>query len=188
MTRRKKIFLTISFFGVAYFFISYHSENKKYEIINEIFNDIHFKPNKICHSAITIEFQKNVFEEFSLFDKVSAYSQVAIQNLKRITNFTSDIKPNKIIYKDDLNTPIFSEILLDCSTEIKKTKKEDGGIIFQLQSLNVISFPILSSDNNTAVMQIETHCSGLCGEGQLYVFKKINGKWKVAKKTLEWIS
>jgi hypothetical protein len=187
MAKWKKISFTILFLGMTYFIISYHSEKKKYEIISEIFNDIDFKPEKICLSEIVLEFKKDIFEEFSLFDKISVYSQVAIQNLKRTTNCATEIKANQIKYNDDLNKPIFPEILLDCSTAPKKTKENDR-VFWELKSLNAISLPILSSDNKTAVMQIETHCGGLCGDGCLYVFKKINGKWTVAKKILRWIS
>jgi len=182
MTKSKKIILTFSLIGISYFFISYHSENKKYAIINEIFKDIDFNSERIYHSQLTVEFDNEVFKNFSLFDKISVYSQVAIQNLKESLHFSNEIKPNKITYKSG-----FSEILTDYPKTTIKIKENHRTILLAKEYYS-ISLPILSSDNKTAVMLINNYCGMLCGSGTVYIFKKVDGKWKVVEQIEKWIS
>jgi len=59
---------------------------------------------------------------------------------------------------------------------------------YQAKNFMIISLPLFSKDNNTILMSIDFMCGGLCGEGVVYVFKRINGKWIVIYSNREWIS
>jgi hypothetical protein len=110
-----------------------------------------------------------------------------MQNIKQYFHVNNDIKPNTIIYKDRSGKPAAAEILVHADgnkTEIRGNKR----IIIMEDESYSISLPILSSDNKTAVMQINNYCGMLCGEGVVYIFKKADGKWKVAKRIEKWIS
>ena len=186
MKKIKKIVLILVLFGIIYFVYSYHSENKKYEIISEIFQDTNFYPNKVCSTASRIDFDSetnNLIDNFSLFDRPSAYFQILTQNLSKLTGKKQNIF-NKISLKNKSKSP---EIICDCSVKMTKTKKGEATII-SFNSNYSISFPVLSADNKTAVMQIDTHVGMLGGDGYIYIFKKENGKWKVVEKILQWIS
>jgi|SRR5690625_2220124 len=187
MKKRKKYFLFLILIGLIYFAYSFHSENKKYEIINEIFDDTEFYPDKICFEESTIRLDNqtnNLMKNFSWIDTPSAYSQILVQNLRKLLSIEKKLKSNKIILKDKTNSP---EIISDCSTEMKQIKKGKETILF-VNSNYSISFPILSADNKTAIIQIENHCGMLCGNGDVYLFKKIDGKWKLIEKKPQWIS
>ena len=186
MKKIKKILLFVVLFGIIYFTYSFHSENKKYEIISEIFEDTKFYPDKVCSTASRIDFDNEtnkLIENFGLLDKPSAYFQILTQNLSKLTAKRQNIL-NKISLKSGAKNP---EIISDCSTKMTETKK-DGVVIISVNSNYSISLPILSADNQTAVMQIDTHCGMLCGYGYIYIFKKENGKWKVVEKIQKWIS
>lgn len=175
ITKRKIIYL-VALVGIIYFLICYHSENKKIEIVNEIFQDINFTPENICHVKAKVDFDEEVFKEFSFFDKLSSYSQFSIQYL---INSNFDIQENRIKS---------SKIVSDCSAEMEEIQTGSKTSILRTKEITFVSMPILSTDNKTAVIQIENNCGMLCGSGSIYIFKKINGKWTVIKEIERWIS
>lgn len=175
MITKRRVFYIIGLFGIIYFFICYHSENKKIEIVNEIFQDINFTPENICNVKAKIDFDKDAFTEFSFYDKLSSYSQFSIQYL---INSNFEVQEGRIYN---------SEIVSDCSAEMEEIKT-DSITIWRTKEITFISLPILSTNNKIAVMQIENNCGMLCGSGSTYVFKKINGRWEVLKKIEQWIS
>lgn len=187
MKKRKKYLLILISIGFVYFAYSFHSEKKKYEILSEIFEDTNFYPDRICdqESVISIDQTTNtLIKNFSWFDTPSVYSQVLMQNIRELLEIQRKLKPNKITFKNKSYNP---EIISDCSTSSKKIEKENKIIIFTDSNYSV-SFPILSSDNKTAMIEINNHCGILCGNGDIYVFKKVGNKWKIIEKVLKWIS
>lgn len=187
MTKRKKYTFIIILIGLGYYLFSFHSENKKYAILSEIFEDTEFYPEKICAEPAVIRMESDTFKltkHFARIDLPSAYSQIIMQNLRELLTLRNQLKPNHISLKTEANNP---EIITDCSTEMKEIKK--GKVIkWYINSNHSISFPILSADHETAIIQIENQCGMLCGSGDIYVFKKIDGKWKVVEKVQQWIS
>ena len=51
-----------------------------------------------------------------------------------------------------------------------------------------ISFPIFSKDNNTILMTIDFKCGPLCGQGGVFLLKKINDKWTKCYSSVGWLS
>lgn len=179
MKKFKRFFLTLLFLGILYFLTSYSTESKKYEILNEIFTDTEFKPEKICIIKESIDFDKEIFNEFEFYDLLSVYSQFANQSAKTDLKIDDKIQENKI---SD------TKIITDCSTKIKKIKIDEKTERWETNSNAQISLPVLSIDKKTAIIQISNNCGMLCGDTHLFVFKKINGKWKVINKKMLRIS
>lgn len=59
---------------------------------------------------------------------------------------------------------------------------------YQAKNFMIISLPLFSKDNNTILITVNYMCGGLCGEGVVYVFKKVKGKWNICYSNREWIS
>jgi hypothetical protein len=51
-----------------------------------------------------------------------------------------------------------------------------------------ISLPLFSIDKSTVIIKTGYSCGGLCGNGGIYIFRKINGKWKKINQLSEWVS
>ncbi len=194
VNKKQKFLLFLISIFLGYYLYSYHSENRKYEILNEIFLDLDYNFEYICVNKDYVNFNDEQFKEFSLLDKPSIYSQYWLQNFfGTFYDFKNweinKIKPQKIKYKDDDGKIQFSTILSDCSVELKEEKYENYSKMIYTNPPNIsISLPILSADGNTAIMQISDHCGMLCGSGSTYLFKKIDGKWKLINKNMSWIS
>jgi len=48
--------------------------------------------------------------------------------------------------------------------------------------------PFISKDKSKAYIESGYRCGGLCGNGRAYFLEKNNGKWKVVKKWVTWMS
>ena len=165
----KRIILILLTIGIGYYLVSYSSESKKYEILNQILEDTNLTPKIICSNEETIAFNKEIFNEFNLYDKPSIYAQVILQNPKIDLGLNHKIGDTKII--------------TDCSLEIKTTKLNEKNFKIEQAIFSKISLPILSIDKKTAVIQIENNCGFLCGRSVIiYAFKINNGKWKIINK------
>ncbi|MBA5630116.1 hypothetical protein [Moheibacter lacus] len=192
---KSKIFLSSFVIFAGYYLYSYHSENKKYEILNEIFSDLNYNYDYICINKTYVYSHTEQFNQFSLIDKPSVYFQYWIQNFfESFSDFRNwkinKIKPKKIKYSNENGEKHFSKILNKCDFE---WEDETGDGLVQkntkITPSNVaISMPILSSDGNTAIIQIDINCGVLCGSGNTLLFKKINGKWKLIDQNMSWIS
>lgn len=51
-----------------------------------------------------------------------------------------------------------------------------------------MTIPVFSVDRQSAYVELDYHCGGLCGDGQVIFLKKINGKWKIIVQWQSWIS
>lgn len=59
---------------------------------------------------------------------------------------------------------------------------------YNSRSILIISLPLFSIDENTILITVNVHCGRLCGGGNIYVFKKIKGKWTTVFSENKWIS
>lgn len=50
------------------------------------------------------------------------------------------------------------------------------------------SVPLFSADRALCVIECSYHCGGLCGEGDIFYYKKVNGNWKMVYRKVLWIS
>lgn len=175
--------LLLCIFGIVstYYTFTFHTENKKYLIINEILNDIDFKPQKIYYLKSTVTYNSELLNNFSLYDKPSIFCQLIIQNTRQILNTNCEWKANKLFYKKE---GIYPKITKEDQSDFENVTDS----VLHFSSYSSFSFPILSTDNKTAILNIEIH-EGMCsGNGAIFVLKKINGKWKIVKKIDCWIS
>ncbi|MBS7229530.1 hypothetical protein KHA90_00710 [Flavobacterium psychroterrae] len=51
-----------------------------------------------------------------------------------------------------------------------------------------MTIPVFSVDRQSAYVELDYQCGGLCGSGQDIFLKKINGKWKIIVQWQSWIS
>jgi hypothetical protein len=168
----KKTFYIFLAFVLSCLVIHYFTENQRYKVVNQIFHDTHFQPENIYIEGSEIEYRNDMFDEFAFYDIPSAYIQYAIQNL---------LVPDT---KDKIDN---AKIIQDCSNVLTWDSTGEN-TIFKSNNNIQISQPILSIDQNTALIQITTNCGMLCGSCYLYLFKKENGKWKKIKTEMLWIS
>ncbi|GEM_PF-1190544 len=188
--RKRKIILIIFTVVLSYYLYSFHTENKKYRVLNEIFSDTELNFEKICNRQDYVHYNKELFNSFSSADKPSVWSQYSIQYLfGTLSDFGSSnkIKPDKIKFINSKGKEQFSTILQDCSTELQEIKRGDK-VIWEINSNSSISLPILSSNGKLAIIQITENCGMLCSSSSTYLFKKVNGKWHLEKQTMSWIS
>ena len=66
---------------------------------------------------------------------------------------------------------------------LKKKKKSEKLFTFYEMTITVFSI-----DRQKAYVELDRHCSGLCGSGLAIYLKKTNGKWKIIEKWQTWIS
>ena len=166
--KKKILILSIILFG-CYYWYSFTSENEKYEILNKIIKDNELTMSKVCSKSDKIEiFEKNL-NDFTWFEQLSV-------NFQKITQMECDFKPNKLKYLNrKINKTKYCEIIPDCNKEYEMVYK--------------ISMPIVSPDNQTAIVKITEDCNCMLGgQSGTYLCKNINGKWKIIKTIGGWIS
>lgn len=49
------------------------------------------------------------------------------------------------------------------------------------------SLPVFNKRKTRAFVQTNFRCTGLCGEGKLYVLEKINGRWTIKLLKVTWV-
>lgn len=151
-----------------YYSVTYTSENKKYEILNEIIRDNNFTFDKVCKKAKTITVFENNTGEFSIFDQLYVFTQKTLQG-------QYELKEGKIFYYTYNSEKRTAPIVDSCDRKLDFVYK--------------ISLPVVSSDNTTAMINITQDCNCMLGGyGGTFVFRKENGKWKQIKSYNEWIS
>lgn len=58
----------------------------------------------------------------------------------------------------------------------------------QYGTICFVKMPLFSFDKQTAILETGSSCGGLCGEGGMYIYKKVNDKWILIKVLSEWVS
>ena len=165
---KKKIIVICVLLISIYYIFTYPSSDEKYVVLNEIIEDNNLVFHKICVDTKEVPILKSNLSDFSFFNQLSVFTQKILQS--------STIEPHKIEYyiKED-NNPHYSKIILNCEKEYEFVYK--------------ISLPILSSDKKTALVGFTEDCNCMLGgHGGVYVYKKINDKWKKVNSYHTWIS
>jgi hypothetical protein len=113
---------------------------------------------------------------------------------KNISEFNDNIDFN-IEYLENfdlLDKPsIFSQLLMSDFKRIVnyKSKSINSKQHVKNEFFNYsISKPIISYNSDIVLIQITENCDNLCGECSVYIFEKINGKWRIKQKILVWTS
>lgn len=60
--------------------------------------------------------------------------------------------------------------------------------MYKVDSYCQYSVPLFSSDRTICIVLCSEYCGSLCGEGDVYYYKKINGKWQVVYHYVRWVS
>ncbi len=155
-----KIILAILLIGLAYSVFQYHSDHEKNAVIKQILVDTNIISGyNIAEAEDNIEFDSEYLKSFPLIDKPSVYTQLLFLNLKELVNYKSRSAFKNLSNKNQKTTFYYS-----------------------------VSEPILSSNSDLTLIKITQHCEMLCGESSVYIFEKVNGKWKIKEKILIWIS
>ena len=166
---KKKVFiLSLIFFG-CYYWYCFTSENKKYEILNEIIKDDKLTLSKICSKSDKIKIFENNLSDFTFFEQLSV-------NFQKLTQTEWEFKLKKIKYFNHiLNKTEFCEIIPNCDKE--------HGIFYR------ISAPIVSPDKQTVIIKITEDCNCMLGgQSGTFLYKKVYGKWRRIKMLSGWIS
>jgi hypothetical protein len=167
---KKGIGLAILGLMTLYYFLTFTSVNRKYEILNEVIRDNGFKMDKVCNHFDEVTFFDNNLVDFTIWDKLSAQTQ-------KVTNKFHEVRENAILYFPDSvsRSPVASRLESDCEMENESVYK--------------ISLPIVSADGQTVLIKITQDCNcGLGGQGGEYLFKMIDGKWRMTNRFNSWIS
>ena len=88
--------------------------------------------------------------------------------------------PEKLKIKKKLLSKLNSITIEEALIKRKKSKK-----LFTFYEMTI---PVFSIDRKKAYVELDHHCSGLCGSGLAIYLKKINGKWQIIEKWQTWIS
>lgn len=154
-----KIILAILLIGLAYSIFQYHSFYDKNVITKQILDDTNIISGyNIVEIEDNIEFDSEYLKSFSLFDKPSVYTQLIFSQMKELIHYKSK-----------------------SSLENRNNEKNNANFYYSFSEL------ILSSNSDLALIRITEHCEMLCGESSVYIFEKVNGKWRFKEKILIWI-
>jgi len=179
-----------------------NQETQVYSLINDFIVDSIYHPGLI--SIETMKFLNNVedipkpipieeFYEFNnlLFDTLFKVNIIDSSDLISIKKQFS--QTNQFLWDPSrLKTRTFSTVDFDKKIkngEIPKMQAFD----YLKQNYNTRSFikfsiPIFLKEKQLIIISVAFHCGRTCGEGADYVFKKINGKWTILYKEINWIS
>jgi hypothetical protein len=167
---KKKIGLAVLGLLILYYFLTFTSVDRKYQILNEIIKDNNFRPDNVCNHFDDITFFDNNLVDFGIWDKLSAQTQ-------KLTNKFYTLREDAILYYVDSTSkaPVVSRLDSDCDIDHKFVYR--------------VSLPIVSSDEETVLVRITEDCNcGLGGQGGEYLFKRVDGKWRIANRFNSWIS
>jgi hypothetical protein len=167
---KKKIGLTTFGLIILYYFLTFTSVDRKYEILNEIIKDNDFRPGNVCYHFDDVAFFDKNLVDFGIWDKLSAQTQ-------KLTNRFYTMRENAIQYfpGGTGKLPVVSRLELDCDIDHKSVYR--------------ISLPIVSTDEETVLLKITEGCNcNLGGQGAEYSFKRTDGKWRITNRFNIWIS
>ena len=183
---KKKSLILVTIVLIGYYFLSSHSTERKYQVLNEILTDTDWGFQNLCNKEVDMRYSASIFDAFDFKDQLSVFSQYAMQRLRTSFDNTS-ISEGQLKFIDEENEIKFTEVVSNCYSETTKTIK-NGDTIISTSTVYGISLPILSMDGKTVVIQVNYNCGLLCGEGILYVFKRVDGRWRKERETQLWIS
>lgn len=165
----KKILFAIVIFLGSFYWYSFTSESKKYELLNEIISDDQLLLSKICIKSEVIERLNDGLNDFILLEQLSL-------NFQKIMQTEHQFKAGKIQY---YNRRLHK---VDHSTIISKCDR-------QHEMLTKLSLPLVAPDRQSVIIKITEDCNCMLGgQSGTYLYQKSNGKWKRVKMLEGWIS
>lgn len=121
----------------------------------------------------------DLFKE-NLIDSLDVnYMFNQIDSLKEFTLDSSRIDKQSLRFT--VLKPWFKQYGIDSTYQILRKK-------FNANSFIRISTPLISKNGNKMLLDIDSHCGGLCGGGMTYLLEKKNGKWEIIYSRGNWIS
>jgi hypothetical protein len=120
-----------------------------------------------------------------LFDPRSSFSESS--SITRGSFILSNVLPTNI--KTQLVLPNRAKFFLISSKELEEPRPND----FQTRFPNnwgyfVISHIGLSLNKTEAILYIDHFCGGLCGGGEYFFMRKLDGVWRVVDQHILWMS
>ena len=120
----------------------------------------------------------NILKADTIFSKKDAafiFKQARLRHFFNIDK--SKLQQDKnVIYLDE------KEVFGERRSEYFSTIRQNHG------SLYMMTMPVFSTDLKTAMISTSNNCGTLCGVGATYIYKKINGQWKLVAIWNKWIS
>ena len=112
-----------------------------------------------------------------------------------IRNFTTDFKNHpklnaEMLATDKLNIQTISSerYYSFFGKKFKRIDKAWKRISKKYGTSHIIEFSKVNYYKNFATVFYEHHCGGLCGSGNMVVFEKQNGKWKILSEINFWMA
>ena len=211
----KKIFFLLWFFSqLSYAQI----ENKDYELYNLILSDqLNFGTDTNKDTIVLIEqFHNKLDRNFQIFDTSADTLTKLDQNFilintnrdttffkrlisnpnlkKELSSLTSDFQNhpkldaqsfhNKNVHITTIPSKKYHSFFgKDSKNKIawKKIRKKYG-------TTNVVAFSNINYQGDFAAAYYELNCGGLCGTGNIVIFEKVGGKWKIMTEYNLWMS
>ena len=97
-----------------------------------------------------------------------------------IKTYGINLDKDTLILKENLKD--FESALLSSVQLDSFVRKNETGKYIQ------ISKPLFSINMNYALVEVDYHCFGLCGEGYTYILKKKDNVWVLYQKLFRWVS
>jgi hypothetical protein len=91
-------------------------------------------------------------------------------------------------FQNQINKPIPIDTTIINSAKFATQEVKDKNKKSNIFGYFQFSVPILNKDNTKALVRTDFVCSGLCGQGMVYVLEKKNGKWEIVLAKIEWVS
>ena len=110
-----------------------------------------------------------------------AFLEVQMQSVKNFTINPELFNGKEIISSDTIKRYSTEEARRWTFWEDYRKKYGEAGFCN-------ISLPLFSKDRQRVIINTSYSCGGKCGEGGVFIYQKIKGKWKQIKELSWWIS
>ena len=113
---------------------------------------------------------------------------------KKILSLTSDFKPYpeikaKLLETDKLNIQTITSKKYYSFFEKKYARKNAWKkILKKYGTRNILEFSNVNYQGNLAATYYGKYCGGLCGNGSIVIFEKVNGQWGILTEISLWMS
>lgn len=126
------------------------------------------------------------FRRGLLFDRRSSFSESS-SPLTRTSFVLSNVFPGDI--RANLQPPSGARVFFISLRELKELNPHDFQTRFPNSSgYFVVSHVGLNLSKTEAIIYGEHICSGLCGGGDYFLLRKVNGVWRVVDRHVIWVS
>ena len=191
-----KLFLSAFIFICFYSCGQTTSENKAHLIDNK--DSIEFAKKCIAFFK-EVKSQEISDTNFILSDKPFAFEY--FDCIPHLLTDTTTYTKEELSFIKDQKSPLLAKWTKEHFKNIKIISSDTINAIFKDnakwwtyfnkhigQSFNTFSVPIFLRNDTYCLFYSDHHCGGLCGGGNLTLYKKQDNKWKVVKSYCDWIS